>query len=92
MNSDSLSIGKVAGASEEPAGGLCPRLSTDLVVAWDGSMSRCTHVWETSRRANIFKIGLKKAWKKAQSQEWWHGKHCVNCDQNEGPTKGETIE
>ena len=82
--------GKCSGDANATEAQACPRLSTDLVVAWDGSMSRCTHVWETSSRANIFKMGLHKAWKRAQEIDW--SDLCEKCDQNEGPTKGEVIE
>jgi hypothetical protein len=87
------SLGGVWGATDKKrsrraSASSCPRLTRDLIIAWNGYMSRCTHVWETSKRANAFGLGLRKSWERALNTPW---PHCKRCDQDESQTKGETI-
>ena len=65
-------------------GKLCPRLQTDLVIAWDGSISRCCYVWETIDGLDANKQTLKEIWHSPEMQgirDNYPDVICSNCDQ-----------
>ena len=37
---------------------MCSRLKTDLVIAWDGTVSRCCYAWKTYQTMNAAKMSL----------------------------------
>lgn len=64
--------------------GLCPRLKTDLVIAWDGSVSRCCYCWETVPGLNANNMTLHEIWNSPQLQEIrgnYPDEICSHCDQ-----------
>lgn len=70
----------------------CPKLKDTFVVAYDGSFSRCNHIWETEKEFNLNDITLKEAWSHQRMQEIrrsYPDDKCLPCDQWSGHTNGE---
>jgi len=70
----------------------CPKLKDTFVVAYDGSFSRCNHIWETENTFNLNNITLKDAWAHTRMQEIrknYPDEKCLPCDQWSGHTNGE---
>jgi len=64
--------------------GLCHRLETDLVIAWDGSISRCCYVWETIPGLNVSDMTLSEIWQSPELQgirDRYPDHICSLCDQ-----------
>ena len=64
--------------------GLCSRLETDLVIAWDGSVSRCCYVFRTIPGLDANKMSLDEIWNSPQLQhirDNYPDDICKNCDQ-----------
>ncbi len=69
----------------------CPKLANTLVVAYDGSFSRCNHVWNTENLFNLEKVNIKNLWNSSRMNEIREGypdKICSLCDQWTGHTNG----
>lgn len=71
---------------------LCSRLLTDLVIAWDGSISECCYVWPTLKgnQNNAKHRSLEELWKWSDLRkirdEYPNG-YCLDCDQWRGGGK-----
>ena len=64
--------------------GVCPRIKTDLVIAWDGSISRCCYVWDCIPGLNANKQTLKEIWHSPEMQgirDNYPDVICAKCDQ-----------
>lgn len=65
----------------------CKRLDTDLVIAWDGSISRCCYVWDdpATKELNANTMTLNAI---AEKMEWigdnYPDEVCRNCNQWQG--------
>jgi len=67
-----------------PGRKFCERLNTDLVIAWDGSVSRCCYVWETMQDLNVRDMSIEDIWLSPQFQhirENYPDEICARCDQ-----------
>jgi radical SAM protein with 4Fe4S-binding SPASM domain len=70
----------------------CPKLDDTLVIAYDGSISRCNHIWETEERIDIHNMSIKELWHSdilKNIREDYPDKRCAACDQWTGHTCGE---
>ncbi len=71
----------------------CPKLTDTLVIAYDGSVSRCNHVWETENGINFHDMSIKDIWNsdclRAIRENYPDG-NCGPCDQWTGHTCGES--
>lgn len=71
----------------------CPKLSDTLVIAADGTISRCNHIWETENSVNLDQSSIKDAWGSTcleQIRNNYPDKYCAPCDQWTGHTCGES--
>jgi len=86
----------VFGKSDNPVKSertFCPKLNDTLVIAFDGSVSRCNHIWETEREVNLNDISIKDAWESdnlKRIRESYPDARCAPCDQWTGHTCGES--
>lgn len=70
----------------------CPKLKNSFVVAYDGSFSRCNHIWQTDKTLNLNDISLSDAWIHPQMKNIrknYPDTICQPCDQWTGHTNGE---
>ena len=71
----------------------CPKLVNTLVIAADGSVSRCNHIWETETSLNANNMSIQEIWTsdyfKAVRKNYPDEK-CGPCDQWSGHTQGES--
>lgn len=70
----------------------CPKLTNTLVIAADGSISRCNHIWNT-QNYNITNTSIKEAWNSKDLQDIrqnYPDNLCATCDQWSGNTNGKT--
>lgn len=70
----------------------CPKLINSFVVAYDGSISRCNHIWIAEKSPNLNHTSVKEAWESVRMNEIRQGypdKECQPCDQWSGHTNGE---
>ena len=70
----------------------CLKLKNTLVIAHDGSISRCNHIWLTEKSININDVSIKDAWESAYMRSIRNGypdAQCQSCDQWIGHTTGE---
>lgn len=71
----------------------CPKLLDTLVVAFDGALSRCCHIWETENEINVNGMSIKDVWTSEHFQRIRSGYpdvRCEPCDQWIGHTCGES--
>ncbi|MFA6321528.1 MAG: radical SAM/SPASM domain-containing protein [Candidatus Omnitrophota bacterium] len=71
----------------------CPKLTDTLVIAFDGSISRCNHIWDTEGEANAAEMTIKELWSSECLQKIRGGypdRLCGPCDQWIGHTRGES--
>ncbi|MDD5680951.1 MAG: radical SAM protein [Candidatus Omnitrophica bacterium] len=71
----------------------CPKLEDTLVIAYDGSVSRCNHIWETENRLNANGSSIKEIWDSHRLDEIrreYPDSKCSSCDQWIGHTCGES--
>ena len=71
----------------------CPKLLDTLVIAYDGTVSRCNHIWETEDRINLNEITLSEAWSSdplKKIRDNYPDDRCGQCDQWIGHTLGES--
>jgi MoaA/NifB/PqqE/SkfB family radical SAM enzyme len=70
----------------------CPKLEGTLVIAYDGTISRCNHIWETEKEVNLENMSILEAWNsgclKKIRQDYPDAK-CEPCGQWNGHTCGE---
>lgn len=85
--------GQTANHVDEPnRTNICSRLMTDLVIAWDGSISECCYVWPTysGNSTNANHQTLKELWTGhtlTTIRENYPTQICLNCDQWKGGGK-----
>jgi hypothetical protein len=68
----------------------CSRLDTDLVIAWDGSVSRCCYVWDPIPGLSAINMSLKDILESPQIKsirEKYPDKICRECSQWQGMGK-----
>jgi hypothetical protein len=83
--------GKVDGWPK-PAPSWCYRLDTDLVIAWDGQVSRCCYVWDPIPGLNAYEMTVNDILDSPQMKkirENYPDKTCRACSQWQG--QGRTI-
>lgn len=86
----------VFGKSNSPAGfprRFCPKLLDTFVIAFDGSLSRCNHIWETESKINLNTMSIRDAWHSGYLQQIradYPDRYCASCDQWTGHTCGES--
>lgn len=70
----------------------CPKLTNTLVIASDGSISRCNHIWNTENY-NLNAKSIKEAWESeiiGNIRKNYPDNLCLPCDQWSGNTNGKT--
>ena len=85
-------FGKSAG-SDAAARLYCQKLHDTLVISYDGSISRCNHVWETDRTIDLRATTIHQAWTSSSINEVrqkYPDGYCASCDQWTGHTCGES--
>jgi len=71
----------------------CPKLKDTIVIAFDGTISRCNHIWKAESEINLISKSIEEAW---NSEHLWHVREnypdtlCGPCDQWIGHTCGES--
>ncbi|MBI5102968.1 MAG: radical SAM protein [Nitrospirae bacterium] len=71
----------------------CQKLLDTLVISFDGSISRCNHIWETEKGMNVNSVTIKDAWSSSQLstiRRAYPDQLCTPCDQWIGHTSGES--
>jgi len=69
----------------------CPKLVHTFVIAYDGSVSRCNHIWVPEQGPNLNQVSILQAWKSEAMNEirtTYPDKQCGPCDQWTGHTLG----
>ncbi|MEW5758343.1 MAG: SPASM domain-containing protein [Candidatus Omnitrophota bacterium] len=72
----------------------CPKLHDTLVIAFDGCVSRCNHVWNTEKDINIANYSISEIWNSRRLSEIrnnYPDEVCLVCDQWLGHTRGESF-
>jgi len=68
----------------------CPKLNDSLVIAFDGKISRCNHIWNCEAY-NLQETSIQKAWDSVVLKEIqvnYPDNLCMPCDQWAGNTNG----
>lgn len=68
----------------------CPKLENTLVISYDGSISRCNHIWNTEAE-DVNNKSIQDAWNStvlSAIRENYPDKLCMPCDQWSGNTNG----
>jgi MoaA/NifB/PqqE/SkfB family radical SAM enzyme len=71
----------------------CPKLKDTLVIAYEGAISRCNHIWITEDNLSITNHSIKEVWNSDQLRlicEAYPDDRCEPCDQWTGHTCGES--
>lgn len=71
----------------------CKKLNDTIVIAYDGTASRCNHVWETETGIDLNTMSIKEAWNSrclSLIRNNYPDKFCSSCDQWSGHTCGES--
>lgn len=71
----------------------CPKLLDTLVIASDGTISRCCFIWSTDNKINVNDLGIDMIWNSQSLQkirDKYPDKVCQMCDQWTGRTCGES--
>lgn len=71
----------------------CPKLLDTLVIAYDGSISRCNHIWQTEKEMNYHVVSIEDIWdsdRLREIRENYPDDNCGPCDQWTGHTRGES--
>lgn len=69
----------------------CQKLVDTLVIAYDGAVSRCNHIWEPEKALNVKGVSIKGAWDSdlmRRIRADYPDKYCGPCDQWTGHTCG----
>lgn len=69
----------------------CPKLLDTLMIAADGTISRCSHIWRTEADVNLNECTIQEAWDSSVMQrirEHYPDADCGPCDQWSGHTTG----
>ena len=85
-------FGKSVHSVDQPRN-FCPKLKDTLVIAHDGFVSRCNHVWETENRLNANESSIREIWGSQRLDEIrreYPDSKCSSCDQWIGHTCGES--
>lgn len=73
----------------------CSKLEDTLVIAYDGSVSRCNHIWDTDSRINADENSIKKIWDSQMLEDIrreYPDYKCRPCGQWIGHTCGESYQ
>lgn len=71
----------------------CKKLLNTLVIACDGTVSRCNHIWETENGIDLKETGISDAWTSdilKRIRKDYPDSRCGTCDQWIGHTLGES--
>lgn len=71
----------------------CKKLLDTLVIAYDGSVSRCNHIWRTDTAINLHKVSISEVWSSdllKKIRDNYPDDRCGQCDQWIGHTLGES--
>lgn len=71
----------------------CPKLHGTLVIAYDGTISRCNHIWETEKKIHVKDISIREAWYSnclKRIRQSYPDSKCKPCGQWTGHTCGES--
>jgi len=82
-----------SGSTLEASRIFCPKLQSTFVIAYDGSISRCNHIWETENELNLNDMSIQDAWNSVCLREIrvnYPDSDCGPCDQWTGHTCGES--
>uniref|UniRef100_A0A6M3K9X9 Putative iron-sulfur cluster-binding domain contining protein n=1 Tax=viral metagenome TaxID=1070528 RepID=A0A6M3K9X9_9ZZZZ len=67
--------------------GICSRLLTDIVIGWDGHISRCCYVWNNDGPKALSDKPISELWNSQylkQIRDSYPDNICLNCDQWSG--------
>jgi len=70
----------------------CPKLEDTLVIAYDGTVSRCNHIWETEKDLNLRKMSIQETWGSSflkRIRKGYPDLKCKPCGQWTGHTRGQ---
>ena len=73
----------------------CAKLMNDIVIACDGTVSRCCYLWETNKSLSVVSDSIYDVWNGTHYREIrrsYPDALCERCDQWEGTTLGKTLE
>jgi len=73
----------------------CSKLKHDLVISWDGQVSRCCHVWQPEPNLNVRTSSLDEVERRLRSSKIcseYPDSTCAKCDQWTGFSRGERLE
>lgn len=82
-----------SGSSLDGPRKFCQKLLDTIVVAYDGRVSRCNHMWLPEREIDVNELSIKGAWKSlrlSQIRSNYPDELCKPCDQWTGHTCGES--
>lgn len=82
-----------ADVSKDPQRRFCNKLQDTLVIAYDGSFSRCNHIWVTENGINLNGSSIAEVWTSAMLERIrgaYPDDRCGKCDQWIGHTLGES--
>lgn len=82
-----------SGHSPDTGRKFCPKLQDTLVVAFDGAVSRCNHIWKTEEEISLNNMSIKDVWSSKLIQKIrtdYPDASCMPCDQWTGHTCGES--
>ncbi len=71
----------------------CPKLQDTLAIAYDGKISRCSHIWQTEKSINVRDMSIKEVWNSLvlrKIRENYPDRQCGPCGQWTGHTRGES--
>ena len=71
----------------------CSKLTDTIVIAYDGTVSRCNHIWTTEKSCNVKDMTIRQIWNSSYFNKV-RGNYpdilCSRCDQWIGHTRGES--
>lgn len=70
----------------------CPKLNDTMVIAADGSVSRCNHQWRPSPKLSVVSQSIAEVWRSPAYdavRKGYPDAKCASCDQWSGHTQGE---
>lgn len=70
----------------------CKKLTDTIVIAYNGTVSRCNHIWQTEVILNAYEMTIKEIWQSTYFKgirDNYPDKYCEPCEQWTGHTCGE---
>ncbi|MFC5469716.1 radical SAM protein [Cohnella suwonensis] len=71
----------------------CAKLLDTLVIAYDGAISRCSHIWTPEQGPDLNQMSIQEAWESQVMEKIrkdYPDPYCAGCDQWMGRTLGES--